>query len=152
MKSDLCIVAFVLSSIAIIVSLAQPTYNYLVDVNRPERGNPSFVIYNNDFFAHYTFTRIVIHNNGTEKATNIRVNLIFTGSALPNWAATTFIPEINGDQSTSIEIPIGTYHLESTIPDFNGWFTNVSSYEAYVHIECGELKDTMTFHYQNFIT
>lgn len=145
MKSSLTIIAICLSSIAIVISLAEPVYNFLRD---KEEGTPSFDVY--EFRVSRTSTRLKIDNNGTGTAHNIRIHLIFGASALPNWEATEFIPEIRETYSVHIEIPIGQYHLQSTVPE-EQWFTNAPHYEAYVHITSDELFTPTSFHFENFI-
>jgi hypothetical protein len=121
-------------------------------MNKTESGKPSFSISGaTEFYVFYTFTRITLTNNGTATAHDVRVNLIFTAPALQNWEATEFLSEINKSESPMMEIPIGYYQLNSTVP--NGeWFSNVTSYEAYVHVKCQELETTTSFHFQHFIT
>lgn len=151
MKPSLTAIAIILSVIAIVISLIQPTYNFLITMNKTENGTPSFSISGPDFYVFYTFTRITLRNNGTATAHGVRLNLIFTANALQNWEATEFLSEINQDAPTTIEIPIGYYQLNSTVP-IGQWFSNVASYEAYVHITCQELEQTTSFHFQHFIT
>jgi len=152
MKPSLPTIAIILSVIAIVISLIQPTYNFLTSMNKTESGIPSFSISGTtDFYVFYTFTRITLSNWGNATAHNVRANLIFTGPALPNWEATESLSEINKDETVMIEIPIGYYQLNSTVPK-GEWFSNVTSYEAYVHITCQELEQTTTFHFQHFIT
>lgn len=151
MKQSLATIAIILSVIAIVISLIQPTYNFLTSTSKTENGTPSFSMSGPDFYVFYTFTRITLRNNGTATAHGIRLSLIFTASALQNWDATEFLSEISKGESVMIEIPIGYYQLNSTVP--NGeWFSTVSNYEAYVHITCQELETTSSFHFQNFIT
>jgi hypothetical protein len=123
-------------------------------MNKTESEKPSFSISGaTEFYVFYTFTRIYLTNNGTTTAHDVRVNLIFYGNTLENWEATEFLSEINEGESIMIEIPIGYYQLNSSVPSFYGqWFTNVTSYEAYVHIKCRELETTTSFHFQHFIT
>ena len=149
MKINLSIVAIVLATIAIIISLSQPTDQFLVNINSSDEGKPAFNVY--DFYIFHTFTRLYIRNNGTATAHNIGINLIFTGFALSNWEATQFIPEIREGFAVILEFPIGQYQLESTIPEGQS-FTNVSQYEAIVHITCNELAVPRTFNFQDFIS
>lgn len=156
-------VAIVLSCLAIVISLIQPTYNYYIMSITKEEGIPSFSIWGgpdfSDFYTFSTFTRITIWNNGTATAHNVKVELTFYNPPAYGYEATQFIPEIQDDARVMIKFPIGDYHLESTIPDWNGYFTNASRYEAYVHITCKELSakatgaDTdkiYTFHFTDF--
>jgi hypothetical protein len=147
MKQSLVTVALVLSVIAIIISVIQPTYNFLTAMNKTENGTPSFNISGPDFYVFQTFTRITLRNNGTATVHDVNLNLFFTGFGLPTWEATEFVSEIDKSQSVVFEIPIGFYQLTS-ISSFN----NVSSYEALVHITCKELGSTTTFQFQHFIT
>lgn len=148
----IAIIAIVLSIVALAVSVAQPTYNLLT--SNTSGGQPSFSI--QSFDLEVTFTRIIIRNNGTGTAHNIRVELIYTtmttGGSLPNHEAIQFIPEIATGEATMLVYPIGTYDLNATVP----WYlqsTSISTYEAYVHIECKELGHmTTSFHFQHFIS
>lgn len=151
MKASLATIAIILSVIAIVISLSQPTYNFLTTMNKTENGTPSFDIFGPDFYVFYTFTRITLRNNGTATAHGVRLSLTFTANALQNWEATESLSEISKGDSVMVEIPIGYYQLNSTVPS-GEWFSNVTSYEAYVHIKCQELGQTTTFHFQHFIT
>lgn len=148
MKINLSMVAIVLAGIAVVISLSQPVYHFLVNVNRSDEGKPSFNVY--DFYVFHTFTRLYIRNNGTVTAHNVGINLVFTGFALSNWEATQFIPETREGFAVMLEFPIGQYQLESTVPE-GQWFTNASDYKAVVHIICNELVVPRTFHFQDFI-
>jgi len=151
MKPSLVTIAIILSVIAIVISLIQPTYNFLTTTSKTQSGLPSFYLGNTDFYVFNTHTRITLHNFGNATAHDVRLNLIFTGPALPNWEATEFLSEIDEGESVLIEFPTGYYQLNSAVP--NGqWFTNATSYEAYVHVTCQELEQTTTFHFQHFIT
>jgi len=154
MKPSLSLVAITLSIIAIIMSLSQPTYNFLTTMNKTESGKPSFSMSAPfDFYVFSTFTRITLSNTGTATAHDVQVQLIFFGSALENWEATEFIPEINKSKSVMLEFPIGYYQLNASILSlFGQWFTNITSYEANVHVKCNELDSTTSFHFQHFIT
>ena len=147
MERNLSSVAIALSILAIVVSLAQPTYNFLVGISR-KQGKPSFAI---DFTMFETFTLINIKNNGTDTAHNIEVILIFRAPQLKDWNANQFIPEIKENKSKLLAIPIGHYQLESAIREGQS-STNVTDYEADVLIKCDELVSGTSFHYKNFIT
>jgi hypothetical protein len=122
-------------------------------MNKTESGKPSFSMGRTDFYVHYTFTRINLRNNGTATAHDVRVTVIFFGSTLQNWEMTEFLYQLNASDSVMIEIPVGYLQLNSSVPSFFGeWFTNVTSYEADVHIRCRGLQSTTTFLFQNFIT
>lgn len=148
-KLNLTIVAIVLSCIAIVLSIAQPTINFFSSMTQV--GKPSFSISVMDFYVFTAFTRITIRNNGTATAHNVWVNLIFFAPTLPNWEATETIPEISASASIEIEIPIGRFQLESTVPE-GPWFYNATSYEAYIHVKCEESIPTASFHFEHFIT
>jgi hypothetical protein len=121
-------------------------------MNKTENGEPSFHISGpTEFYVFYTFTRITLTNNGTASTHDVKVQLIFTAPTLQNWQATQFLSEINESESIVMEFPIGYYQLNSTVPE-GEWFTNVTSYEAYVHVTCRELDSTTSFHFQHFIT
>ena len=148
MKVNLSIIAISLSCIAIIISLIQPTYNFLISIN--QQGEPSFNI---SFFEVLgAFTRFAIRNNGTSKAENVQVHVIFSAPTLPNLETSEFISEIQKGDSITIRIPIGQHQLKSTIPDLNGWFTNASEYIAYIHITCDELVGSRSFQFENFVS
>jgi len=147
MERNLCVVAIALSILAIVVSLAQPTYNFLVGINR-KQGKPSFAI---DFCVFETFTLLEIENNGTDTAHNIAVNLIFRAPQIKDWNAIQFIPEIKENKSKLLAIPIGRYQLESAIRE-EQTSANVTDYEADVLIKCDELVSAASFHYEKSIT
>jgi len=147
MERNLSVVAIALSILAIVVSLAQPTYNLLVEISR-KQGKPSFAI---DFYVFETFTLLHIQNNGTDTAHNIQVFLLFTAPQLKQWNAIQYIPEIKENKSKKITIPIGRYQLESAVPEGQS-STNVTDYEADVLIKCNELVSATSFHFKNFIT
>jgi hypothetical protein len=145
---NISLIAVILSIVALAMSLSQPTYNFLMTMNQPESGEPSFNLYIS--YVYYTFTRINLTNNGTATAHDVKVQLIYSAPALVNWEATEFLSEINKSESTVMEIPIGYYQLNSTVPR-GEWFTNVTSYEATVHVTCRELETTTSFSFQYLI-
>jgi len=150
MKPSLVTIAIILSVIAIAISLSQPTYNFLMTMNKTENGTPSFSISGPDFYVFYTFTRITLTNNGTATAHDVGLGLTFYNPPLGNWEATEFVSEIGTNESVEFEIPIGYYQLNSSIPAVS--FVNASSYEAFVQITCKELASTTTFQFQHFMT
>lgn len=112
-------------------------------------GKPSFNI--DSFYVFPTSTSIHIRNNGTATANNIKIELIYSGSALTSFQATIFVPILQMSRSTSIEIPIGRHDLEELIP--TQWFTNISDYMAYVHVSCDEMnEETMSFHFKDIFS
>ena len=146
MQRNLSLVAVALSIVAVVVSLAQPTYNFLVGISR-KPGKPSFAL---DFYVFETFTLLNIGNNGTDTANSIQVCLILRAPQLKGWTAIQFIPEIKENKSKMLTIPIGRYQLESAIPEGQS-STGLTDYEADVLIKCNELVSA-SFHYENFIT
>jgi hypothetical protein len=145
-RPSLSVVAIVLSSLALVTSLAQPTCNFLMSNNKQE-GKPSFDLSN--FYVAYTYTYIEIRNNGTATAHNIFVTFYFLKPLDSNyqWATIGCIPEIREGGSAILTIPVGRYHLEST---YSG--TNITDYEAYVAVFCVHKQSEIhaNFHLEDF--
>jgi hypothetical protein len=130
-------IAIILSSLAIVISLMQPVYNLITIITTEPSRKPSFDV--NSPNVHDTYTYLIIHNNGTAIARNVKVLIIFGDHGLTSWAETQFIPEIEENEYSSMWFPIGQYHLG----------TNASDYELYVSILCFGL--TTEFHFKDFI-
>ena len=146
-KPSLSVVAVVLSSVAIVVSLAQPAYNLFMSSNKQEEGKPSFDLFN--FYVAYTYTYIGIDNNGTATAHNVFVTFYFLKPLNSNfeWATIECIPEIREGGSAILTIPVGRYHLESTYPG-----TNATDYEVHVAVFCVHEQSEIhaDFHLEDF--
>jgi hypothetical protein len=63
-RPNLSVIAVILSTIALTISLTQPMYNLIIN-NSKQQGKPSFELA--DFYVSYTYTLIEIRNNGTAK-------------------------------------------------------------------------------------
>jgi hypothetical protein len=74
-----------------------------------------------------------------------------TSGVLPNHQAIEYIPEIAVGDTAMLDYPTGASDLNVTVP----WYaqsTSISTYEAYVHIQCNELGYMPTsFTFKNFI-
>lgn len=133
-KPNLCTVAVVLSAVALIASLAQPTYNLINSLK--QQGQPSFELA--VFSVTYTHTVIEIRNNGSATANNVHVTSYFWRRLnisyvyrYPDWATSASMPVIKQDRTEVLIIPVGRYHLESA---FSG--TNVTDYVARISVFC----------------
>jgi hypothetical protein len=147
MKMNLNITAILLSIIAIVITISQPTYNFLASNNS---GKPSFDISGPlGFYVFQTFTRITVTNNGTATAHNIRIEVTFTNptSFLPNHQTTLYLPELPAQRSQYLEFPIGTYQIQAAIPSIYQSTANTSTYKAHVNLYCQELDDIVTTFY-----
>ena len=139
MKLNLAAVAIVLSLVSITLSLAQPTYNFLVSTNQTT-GIPDFSV--EQFDVVKTHTLVHIRNNGTATAHNVWVTLNFETQYLtPQWTTSENIPEIEPNNVSHNYLPIGTHQLKSTIP--SDLWANYDSivYEITVGIYCREIPE-----------
>lgn len=153
MKLSLVTVAIILSVIAVVVSLSQPTYNFLVTMKKGISGKPSFNIY--FFLVSQYDAEIMLLNNGTAIAHDVNLLLSFNNPYIEyGLSASEFISEIYAGITgmVTITIPIGHYQLNSAIP--TGSPVNASSYEAVIDITCEDLINTNNyhtyFHFQHF--
>lgn len=133
-KPSVCRIAVVVSSLALIISIAQPAYIFIE--NFSFRGQPSFEL--SQFCVAYTYTYLEIHNNGSATAFNVVVDFCFlrslnssSTSKSPEWAVRTLIAEIRKDESRILTMPIGRYHVESTFPNMS-----IEDFEARVSVIC----------------
>jgi len=137
MKINLNIIAIVLAIIAIIISLSQPTYDFLIS-NKQLTGKPSFNIrlLNLERFS----TSVTLINNGTARAHNILLRLVFVG---PNILAyNQFITELqNSNEVSGISFPIGQFQLQ-----YGG--LNITDYTLSLEISCDELVQSVQFTYK----
>ena len=138
MKLNLSLVAIILSIIAIIVILFQPTYNFLVNMNT-ESGRPSFSVSEGDFTSK-TYTEISFTNNGTAIAHGIRMSLDFRAPGHGTWDVTEILPELGINKSLYIKIPTPWYGA------------NITNYETNVYIDCDELNEMLHFQFQHSMT
>ena len=150
-KPNLSTVAIVLSSIALILSLAQPTYNFFISIQKRE-SKPSFELSN--FYMTHTYTCIEVHNNGTATANDIILTLSFSRPVNANstyrpyeWITTMPVREIREGSTATVFVPVGSYQLESTYPG-----TKATDYEAFVDLS-GAYEGSgfhNTFHLEHF--
>ncbi|MEM3699787.1 MAG: hypothetical protein QXL57_02825 [Candidatus Bathyarchaeia archaeon] len=145
-RPNLSVIAVILSTIALIVSLTQPIYNLIIN-NSKQQGKPSFELA--DFYVSYTYTLIEIRNNGTATAKNVIVTFYFIRPPNSNstyrpfeWATTEFIEEIREGESAFMSVPVGSYHLESTYQDINA-----TDYSAKVIVHCEQAENLNTVFY-----
>ena len=149
-KPSLSVIAVILSTISLIISLAQPTYN-LIMINSRQQGAPSFELAG--FYVSYTYTLIEIRNNGTATARNVIVTFYFLRPPSLNstyrpyeWATTEFMEEIREGESGFMSVPVGSYHLESTYQNINA-----TDYSARVTVHCEQAENlNMIFYLENF--
>lgn len=139
-KLSLSTIAVILSTISLVISIAQPTYN-LIMINSRQQGKPSFELAN--FYVSYTYTLIEIRNNGTATARNVIVTFYFLRPPSPNstyrsyeWATTEFMEEIREGESGFMLVPVGSYHLESTYQNINA-----TDYSARVTAHCEQAEN-----------
>jgi len=148
-RPSLPVIAVILGTMSLIISLAQPMYNLII-INSMQQGKPSFELAN--FYVSYTYTLIEIRNNGTATARNVIVTFYFLRPPSSNstyrpfeWATTEFIEEIKEGESAFMSVPVGSYHLESTYQNINA--TDCSA-EVIVHCEQAENLNTV-FHLEH---
>ncbi|MEM3697542.1 MAG: hypothetical protein QXQ94_08620 [Candidatus Bathyarchaeia archaeon] len=145
-RPNLSVIAVILSTIALIISLTQPMFSLLINNGR-QTGKPSFELAN--FYVSYTYTLIEIRNNGTATARNVIVTFYFIRPPSSNstyrpfeWATTEFIEEIRKGESAFMSIPVGSYHLESTYQNINA-----TDYSAKVIVHCEQAENLNTVFY-----
>ena len=145
-RPNLSVIAVILSTIALIISLTQPMYTLIVN-NSKQQGKPSFELAN--FYVSYTYTLIEIRNNGTATAKNVIVTFYFlrppsldSNFRPSEWATTEFIEEIREGESAFMSIPVGSYHLESTYQNINA-----TDYSAEVIVHCEQAENLNTVFY-----
>jgi hypothetical protein len=145
-RPNLSVIAVVLSTIALTISLTQPMYNLIIN-NSGQQCRPSFELAN--FYVSYTYTLIEIRNNGTATAKNVIVTFYFLrppsldSNFRPfEWATTEFIEEIREGESAFMSVPVGSYHLESTYQDINA-----TDYSAEVIVHCEQAENLNTVFY-----
>lgn len=135
----LAVIAVILASFALVISIAQPTYNFFVGLN----GKPSFQIYllSLDEFA----TTLSLYNNGTTAAHNVAVRLYFIGPNttderldLSCYQHTSELQ--NNNQHVVFSFPIGEFQLQD-----GGW--NVTQYTLNLDVSCDELPSAQTAHF-----
>jgi hypothetical protein len=145
-RPNLPVIAVILSTIALIVSLTQPMYNLII-INGRQQGKPSFELAS--FYVSYTYTLIEIRNNGTATARNVIVTFYFLRPPSLNstyrpyeWATTEFMEEIREGESGFMSVPVGSYHLESTYQNINA-----ADYSARVTVHCEQAENLNTIFY-----
>jgi hypothetical protein len=139
MKLNMSLVAIILGSIAIIISLSQPAYNFLMASINPRR-TPSFEMEGYGIETYNYFTRISFRNSGTATAHDVIVELdyLIKGFVTPPFMATAFaMSQLAVNKSLEIKIPIGTSQLLSAPSIVKGW-VNVTDIQAYIVIRCFE--------------
>ncbi len=151
----LALIAIVLSIIALVVSIGQPTYNLLIV--KKEEGKPSFCLSTPDFTLFETFTELAIKNNGTADAHNIKAELVFRFDygqfphtmPISNHFANEFIPELTRNESTTLYFQIGGYVLNATSLEQ----VPLSAYKADVYVYCKELGNVPEhFHFDSILS
>jgi len=142
MKLNLAAVAIVLSLISIALSLAQPTYNFLISGNQATTI-PHFRF--DDFGVRDTYTIAHLQNDGNATAHNVLIILGFENwSLVPSrWVVSETIPEIEPNAVSHNYLSIGTYQLKSAISsDFWTLHNSTSAqYEVTVGVYCKEIPD-----------
>jgi hypothetical protein len=133
-KLSLSTIALLLGGIALIIALAQPTYNLFIASQK--RGQPSFELSN--LYVAYTYSYIEIRNNGSATADSVHVDFCFLRrintsfvDPTPQWAMRATIPEIRNGNTEVLTIPAGRYDFESTFSD-----TDARDFVAHVSISC----------------
>ncbi|MEM2147628.1 MAG: hypothetical protein QXJ94_03375 [Candidatus Bathyarchaeia archaeon] len=145
-RPNLSVIAVILSTIALTISLTQPMYNLIIN-NSEQQGKSSFELA--DFYVSYTYTLIEIRNNGTATAKNVIVTFYFLKPPSSNssyrpfeWTTTEFIEEIKEGESALMAVPVGSYHLESTYQNINA-----TDYSAKVIVHCEQAENLNTIFY-----
>jgi hypothetical protein len=137
------LIAVALSIVALITSAA--TLAFVVFVPSSTLfGNPSF---DTGFEAYKSFTRILLENNGTKAAHNVRIEVTYFSPpySFPTVRTTQFVPEIRAGEVEIIEIPVGYTQLKEAIPE--GILVG-TSFSADVYVKCDETA-SVDFHFED---
>lgn len=107
-------------------------------------GNPSF---DTGLEVYKGFTRILLENNGTNTAHNVRIEVAYFSPpyAFPTVRTTQFVPEIRTGQVEIIEIPVGYTQLNEAIPE---GVPVGASFSADVYVRCNEAA-SVNFHFED---
>jgi hypothetical protein len=107
-------------------------------------GNPSF---DAGFEVYKSFTRILLENNGTNVAHNVRIEVAYFSPpySFPTVRTTQFVPEIRTGEVEIIEIPVGYTQLKEAIPE---GVPVGASFSADVYVKCDETT-SVNFHFED---
>ena len=141
MRLSLIAVAF--GIVALITSVAMLAFVVFVPSNTLF-GNPSF---DTGFEVYMSFMRILLENNGTNVAHNVRIEVAYFSPpySFPTVRTTQFVPEIRACEVEIIEIPVGYAQLKEAIPEGVPVGT---SFSADVYVKCDETT-SVNFHFED---
>jgi hypothetical protein len=133
----LAVVAIILASCALVISILQPSYNFFTDPNNQVPGQPAINL--QSLYLGQFDTHAVLVNNGTATAHNVKLNFAFSG---PNTLAyDRFIGDLpNTGEYTRVTFPIGEFQLQ-----YLGW--NTTQYILNLQISYDELGQPASLKY-----
>jgi len=143
MKPNLALMAIVLSILAIVISLIQPTYDFLMASNIPKENKPSFDMpitqYHGNVIVGPITTSFIIVNNGSAAAHDVHVRVYFDAHSYDIYLEQ-YVPEIEQDGSKTLYFPVGYKQLEMAWGDYG-------NYTITIWIKCKEVPSAQRFEF-----
>lgn len=143
MKVNLNVVAILLSTLALAISLIQPIQNYLMTFNVPRENKPSFDMpvtqYHGNVIVGPITTSFYIVNNGSAAAHDVHVRVYFDAHSYDIYLEQ-YVPEIEQDGSKTLYFPVGYKQLEMAWGDYG-------NYTITIWIKCKEVPSAQRFEF-----
>ena len=143
MKLNLTVIAIMLSTLALAISVIQPIYNFLMAQDVPKENRPSFDMpvtqYHGNVIVGPITTSFYILNNGSAAAHDVHVRVYFNAYSYDIYLEQ-YIPGIGQDGSRTIYFPVGYRQLELA-------WGNYTNYTITIWINCKEVPNAQQFEF-----